>query len=334
MNDEEATGRAKGGHARAAALSPEERKAIGRKAALARWGEQLPTALFGSPDKPVKIGNVQLQCYVLDDETRVLTQAEFLEALGRHRKANVRQEGGEEPMPPILQGKAINPFISNELLEKSRPVQFMLPSGGRASGYRAEILPMVCEVYLQARDAGALPPNQQHVARQAEILIRGLAKVGIIALVDEATGFQNVRARRALEEILEEFISEELRKWAKTFPDEFYREMFRLKGWPYKPWSVKRPGVIGKYTNNLVYERLAPGVLDELRRKNPRTPSGNRRHRHFQWLTEDVGDPRLREHLAAVIALMRASGDWTGFLRSMDRALPRYNQTIEMPLDD
>jgi hypothetical protein len=272
---------------------------------------------------------------VLDDEaeTRVLTQASFLEAIGRHRKANTRSDG-EEDMPPILQGKALKPFISKELLEKSRPVKFRPSTGGVASGYRADLLPMVCEVYLQARDAKALPHNQLHVAKQAEIVMRALAHVGIIALVDEATGFQDVRARNALEQILETFISEELRKWAKTFPDEFYREIFRLRKWPYKPWLVKRPGVIGKWTNDLVYDRLAPGVLDELRNKNPKLPTGFRRHRHFQWLTADVGDPRLREHLWATIALMKASNTWDQFMRAINRALPRYGQTIEMALDD
>jgi hypothetical protein len=324
-----------GALARANALTSEEKRRIAQKAASARWNKNVPEAVYGSADKPLVIGGHQVQAYVLDDETRVLTQASFLEALGRHRKANVRKEGGEERIPAILQGKAIKPFISADLLEKSRPIQFRLESGGLASGYRAEILPMVCEVYLRARDAGVLPPNQKHVAVQAEILIRALAHVGIIALVDEATGYQDFRARSALNEILEQFISEELRKWAKTFPDEFYRQMFRLRGWEFQARSIKqRPGVVGTYTNNIVYERLAPGVLDELRRKNPKLPSGNRRHKHFQWLTEDVGDPRLREHLASVITLMKASSRWDQFMRLLDRSLPRFGQTGELPLDD
>jgi len=187
MRDE---AKARGGHARAIALSSSDRSAIAKKAALARWKSDVPEAMYGSPDRPIVLGGRELQCFVLDDETRVLTQATFLEALGRHRKANVRNEGGEERLPAILQGKAINPFIEKDLIEKSRPIQFRLSTGGLASGYRAEILPMVCEVYLRARDANALPANQKHVAVQAEILMRALAHVGIIALVDEATGYQ------------------------------------------------------------------------------------------------------------------------------------------------
>ncbi|MFA7638486.1 MAG: P63C domain-containing protein [Parvibaculum sp.] len=329
------TAQAAGGDARAKALSPQVRSNIARKAASARWGKSMPEAIYGSPEKPLLIGGREIQAYVLDDETRVISQATFLEAIGRHRKANVRNEGGEERTPPILQGKAIKPFISQELLEKSRPIQFRMNGGALASGYRAEILPMVCEVYLRARDAGALPPNQRHVAVQAEILIRALAHVGIIALVDEVTGYQDVRARTALNEILEQFISEELRKWAKTFPDEFYKQMFRLRDWKFTSASIKkRPGVVGKYTNDIVYERLAPGVLDELKAKNPKLSTGRRKHKHFQWLTEDVGDPRLREHLASVITLMKASNNWDQFKRMLDRALPPFGRTGQLPLDD
>jgi hypothetical protein len=323
--------------ARAEALTDAEKSSIARKAAAARWNAHMPEAIYGSPDKPLLIGGKEIQCYVLDNETRVLTQASFLEALGRHRKANVRSEEdeGEERLPAILQGKTIRPFISNELLDKSRPIQFRMESGTLASGYRAEILPMVCEMYLTARDAGVLPTNQKHVAKQAEILIRALAHVGIIALVDEATGYQNIRARTALNEILEQFIAEELRKWTKTFPDEFYQQIFRLKGWEFKPSSIKkRPGVVGKYTNNFVYDRLAPGVLDELKKKNPKLPSGGRKHKHFQWLTEDVGDPRLREHLASVITLMRASSNWDQFVRMLDRSLPKFGSTGQLALGD
>lgn len=327
--------KAEAARARAEALSPEKRREIAKRAALARWNKDVPAVVYGSADKPLMIGGTEVQAYVLDDETRVLTQASFLEALGRHRKANVRNEGGEERIPPILQGKSINPFITKEIMEKSRPIQFRLESGGIASGYRAEILPMVCEVYLKARDAGVLPANQRHVAVQAEILIRALAHVGIIALVDEATGFQDYRTRTALNEILEQFIAEELRKWTKIFPDEFYKQMFRLKGWDFTGGSIrKRPGVVGIYTNNIVYERLAPGILDELKKKNPKVSSGRRKHKHFQWLTEDVGDPRLREHLASTITLMKASSTWDQFIRLLDRALPRFGHTGQLPLDD
>lgn len=256
----------------------------------------------------------------------MLSQADFLVALGRHRKANVRKEGGEERIPAILQGKAINPFISKEILEKSRPIRFQTPNGSRASGYRADLLPDVCEVYLKARDAGVLPRNQDHVAKQAEILIRGLANIGIIALVDEATGYQDLRARDALARILEAFVSKEIRKWVKTFPVEFYKELCRLRGLQFAPGTtVKRPSYFGHLTNDLVYARLAPGVLAELKRKNPTIRPGYRKHKFFQWLTDDIGDPSLRQHLWSLITLMRAFDEWDDFYRALDRSLPKFS---------
>ena len=47
-----------------------------------------------------------------------------------------------------------------------------------------------------------------------------------------------------------------------------------------------------------------------------------------------VGHPKLKEHLAAVAALMRAAPNWESFKRSLNRALPKLNETIELPLDD
>lgn len=335
MELEERKGKSKGGMVRAERLSAEERQAIARKAARARWDDGITEAIAGSPDQPLRIGDVELECYVLEDDTRVLTQATFLQALGRHRKANVRRsEGNEEPLPAILQGKAIRPFISDEIREKSRPINFRLPTGQRASGYNAEVLPAVCEVYLQARDAETLPANQQHVAKQAEILMRGLAHVGIIALVDEATGFQDLRARNALAKILEAFIDKELQAWVQTFPDDFYRELFRLRDVDYPQSSVRRPQYFGHLTNDIVYKRLAPGVLEELKRVTPRDDVGRRKHKYFQRLTSNVGYPKLREHLGSVVTIMKLSKDWRDFSIKLDQLHPRVGDTIPLPLDD
>lgn len=324
-------GKAKGGIARAQRLSAEERREIARRAAMARWNDELPQAVCGSPDRPLRIADIEIQCYVLGNGTRLLSQAGFLEALGRHRKANVRREG-ESRLPAILQGKAINQFITPEIIEQSQPIAFRTPHGVRASGYKADLLPKVCEIYLKANDAGALPKNQEHVAKQAEILIRGLATVGIIALVDEATGYQELRAKNALAHFLEQFIAKELQAWVQTFPDDFYRELFRLRGLRYPEDPVKRPQYFGILTNDLVYNRLAPGVLDELKRITPRTERGNRKHKYFQRLTANLGYPKLREHLGSVVTMMKLSAGWHDFTDKLNRIHPKYNHTLALPL--
>ena len=102
-----------------------------------------------------------------------------------------------------------------------------------AIGYKADLLHLVCKVFLDAKEAGVLRPNQLHIAEKCRGLLHGFATTGITALVDEATGYQDVRARHALAKILEAFIAKELRKWVKTFPADFYKEMFRLRNIPY-----------------------------------------------------------------------------------------------------
>lgn len=329
-------GASKGGKARASKLSPEERKAIATRAAASRWGgRDEPLAVCGSPDRPLRIGPTEIEAYVLDDGTRVLSQRQFLEALGRHPKANVRREGAEEQLPPILQGKSIKPFIDEGLIAKSRPIKFRTPSGGLASGYRAELLPDVCEVYLKAREAGTLNRQQYHVAKKAEILIRGLANVGIIALVDEATGYQEVRAKDALTKILEAFIAKELQAYIDAFPSSFYQELFRLRGLAYPQDSVKRPQYFGCLTNDIVYKRLAPGVLNELKRITPRRPtSGTLKHKYYQRLTSNLGFPKLKEHLGSVVAIMKLSTNWADFIDKLDRLHPRYGETRKLNFPD
>lgn len=328
----EASGKSKGGRTRAERLTKEERSDIARKAAKARWTEDLPKAVCGSWDSPLRVADIEIECYVLEDGTRVLTQAGFLEALGRHRKARVRYDNHVERVPAIIQGKGIASFITKEILEKTMPVIFRTPHGGRAYGYRAESLPLVCEIYLKAREANKLPRNQEHVAKQAEILVRGLAHVGIIALVDEATGYQEVRTRDALSRILEAFIAKELQAWVQTFPDDYYRELFRLRGLKYPTDTVKRPQYFGTLTNDVVYRRLAPGVLKELKSVTLRSESGRPKHKLFQRLTANIGYPKLREHLGSTVAIMKLSKNWDDFYEKLNQIHPRYEDTMRLPL--
>lgn len=289
--------------------------------------------IAGAPDKPLVIGDIEIPCYVLEDETRVLSQGGFLTAIGRSRTPKAGTGGMSNIEPFFLRAEKLKPFIPPELTTSATPIIFRLDSGQRTVGYNARLLPQVCDVYLEARAAGALLPSQRHIGERAEILMRGLATVGIISLVDEATGYQRIRERRALATILEQFIAKELQSWTRTFPYEFYEQIFHLRGWP-GPNGAKRPSVIGHYTNDIVYARLAPGVLDELKRRNPSQPSGRRKNRHHQWFTPDLGHPKLKEHLAAVIALMRAAPNWVGFQRSLNRAFPKLGDTIPLPIDE
>src|SRR5262249_3441460 len=116
--------------------------------------------------------------------------------------------------------------------------------------------------------------------------------------------------------------SNSVRPFQCRIPDDFYKEMFRLMGWQYHPMTMKRPGYVGKLTNQWIYEKLPPGVLDELRRRNPRNERGRRSHCHHQFLTDDIGNPHLEKQLAVVVSLMRASANRQEFLRLFRRGFP------------
>lgn len=289
-----------GGMARAISLSTERRAEIARRAAEARWAS--PQAAY---EGDLHIGELTLPSAVLQDGRRVLTSRAFLTALGRPWKGTYQKSD----RPNFIDARNLEDFITEELRECLNPIEYRNLRGQKVEGYRAELLPLVCDVYLRAREQGSvLTENQKKVAKQAEILVRSLSKVGIIGLVDEATGYQSVRARDELQRILAAYISEELLPWAKRFPDSFYEQIHRVWGWPYAPGNHRRTAFIGRLTNWLIYEQLPPGVLDELRRKNPKSPAtGRRRTTHHQHLTEEVGHPSLEKQITSVTTLLRAT---------------------------
>jgi len=325
---EQETKQSLGGKKRAESLTEWQRKEIASKAAVARWTEDanLPKAEYGGE---IVIGNLRIPCAVLDNGKRVVSENGITTALlgsrsGASKRLKKASEADGAPLPIFLAPGQLKPFISNELI--NGPLKQIVYKDGRKKvvGYGAEILPAVCDVWLKAREAGALQNQQKQKALKAEILMRGLAHIGVIALVDEATGYQDFRDRQALQQILEEFIAKELQPWVKTFPDDYYENLFRLKAWNYKPLDTSRPGVVGRYTNNLIYERLAPGVLKELKRITPKNTSGRRKHKFFQKLTPETGHPKLKEHISNIVVLMKVNDDWEVFMGMVDKALPKY----------
>lgn len=332
MNDEAVpTGRAKGGHARAEKLTPERRSEIARQGASARYGERLPQATHSGM---LSIGGIELPCYVLENGDRILSTRGVMKSLNRSWRG--RKYGGTE-LPVFLEAKNLKPFIGNDLGLVLTAIDFKTETGMRAEGFRAAILPTVCDIYLQARQHGALTGSQESIAQQCEILVRSLATIGIVALVDEATGFQNVRPQDALQQYLEKIIRKELAVWAKKFPDEFYENIYKLRGWPWAGMSKNRYSAVAGYTRDLIYERMAPGLLKELEQKTPKDEKGNRDNKLHQWLTEDIGDPMLASHMQSILTLQRlaiANGwGWQKFMNMVDQIMQRKGHTLEMPFN-
>lgn len=329
---EPTTGNARGGRARQASMTPEQRKEAARKAALAKAEiAKLPRATHGGEDHPLKIGEIEIPCYVLEDGRRVLAQRGMVTALGMSRGGS--SKGGGDRLAHFVTGKALEPFIGADLRAViESPIQFKTPAGTVANAYDAQILADICDAVLTARANDKLQQQQSHIAQRCEVLMRGFARVGIIALVDEATGYQKDRAKDALARILEAYIAKELQPWVKTFDSRFYEGMFRLRGLPYPPETRNlRPQYFGKLTNDIVYSRLAPGVLEALKKEGAAAEKKGKLHQH---LTAGYGRQELLKHLGSVTTMMLLSSDWPDFMTKLNRICPRIGTNYEMALEE
>lgn len=327
-------GAAKGGRARASVLTPEQRSAIARDAVRARWMKagrlkdfveektsspselseatvELPHSMFQGK---LRIGDLQLDCHVLNDERRVFTQGEMVRAL----------TGGTESSNLARYLRA-NPLIDEDL--SGGPIRFQIPGNPQlALGSEATLLIEICERYLDARAQGLLRSNQAHLARQAEIIVRSCAKLGIIALIDEATGYQKVRAKNALQVKIQAFIADELQEWALMFPEEFWLELARLEGVHYSPRS--RPLRWGKYIMLFVYDAIDGDIGKELRKKNPQ-PRFLRNH--HQWLKK-FGRDKVHDQIERVITIMKLCNNMDDFREKFARV---FNKSpIQLSLFD
>lgn len=270
----------------------------------------------------------------------MVNESNFMAALGMYRSGalSVRRKQMEDgaQIPLSLAHKNLKPYIARHLGSVHyKPEQYRTLRGGTAIAITGEVIPKICEIWMDADRDGVLGKTQKLIAAQAEIWLRSLAHVGIVALIDEATGYQAIRPQQALQAYLEKLIAKELAAWAKKFPDEFYQNIYRLKGWPWPGMGKNRYSVVAHYTANLVYERIAPGLLDELRRKSPPNEKGQRPNKLHQWLTEDIGNPMLAQHLYSLVMFQRLALSngygWNRFVKMVDRVHPRKGATLELP---
>lgn len=259
-----------------------------------------------------------IPCYVLDDGTRVISGRAMQNALKITNDSNKSEEqrpGGD--LARFLSSKWFKSLINNELnLEHFSPLT-CYKGEQKINGYEATTLVDLCNVMLDARKNGKTNTDRQKIiASQCEILIRAFAKVGIIALVDEATGYQFEREKDELQKILKAYISEELLAWEKRFPDEFYREIFRLNDWGFTVAQMKkgeRPGVIGTWTKKYIYSVLPRGVLQALLNRTPRNDKGKLKTQLHRSLTREQGIEHLNRQIISVVTLMNISDTWKQF---------------------
>ena len=332
-------GASKGGRARSEVLTPEQRREIAQKAVRTRWakakgipleevGQQVETILRQTnndskqhgPDTlligkesnkrislfkgDVHFGNITVPCHVLNDSNRVVAQREVIKAL-------TGQERPSGSITRIIGATNLFPYINADDIAK-KVIQYELSGPGHqmsAYGYEATLLIEVCEAFLKARDDGVLSNGQKKIARIADIILRACAKVGIIALIDEATGYDKFKRKHEYQLKLQAFIADDLQEWARMFPEEFWFELARLENIHYSPRS--RPLRWGKYVIAFVYAAVDKDVAQELKKRIPNPHFGQNLHQ----LLKEYGREKMTAQLNQVLGVMKTCQDMGDFRR-------------------
>jgi hypothetical protein len=266
-------------------------------------------------DGKITMGDIEIDCAVLEDGTQVINQASMLRLMGRKKipttftkEIIALREGGMQ-IPAFVAANNLIPFISKHLNAGSAPIKFIHPKYGKANGYRADIIPTIIKTYLGARIAGVLTKDQLPIASTLEIVSLGLVHVGIAALVNEACGIPS-SDKDFLQNILSKFIAHELQPWTRRFPPHFfasYKRMYNLSE------DDSLPLHVGTFINHKVYKELAPGILEELKKVNPKDEDGKRAHAHHQFLTPNKGVVELEKQLIKVCTIMNLSDNRKDF---------------------
>lgn len=290
------------------------------------------------------IWDVILDCAVLDDGTRILSTTSVFSAFWRSRKGWEIKKQKEfleflnekypnhtlRDIPPFLSSKAILNLLGEEGINSLQPIEY-LDNGKILKGYKCEILPEICSLYLDARRAGILD-IQDNIVNQAEILLSSFAKVGISALIDEVTGYQYSRKHDALRILLSQYIAEWIQKWLKRFPDEFFIELDKLYG-NSKTSSRARPQYYWKFINTHIYEPMERWYLKAELDKYNITDEWKRKARFHQWLT-DLWANQLTMQIGRVLGIMEMSKNIDVFKRHISKQKGLMIQESLFDIDD
>jgi hypothetical protein len=321
-------GAAKGGEARAEKLTAAERSAIARKAVQTRWASkknkgseqvievdksELPTATYKGV---LNLMDLEIPCYVLSTGQRVIGRTAATEMLSGFK--------GQGDLEGYIRSQNLKPFLEFESIV-DRMISFRLPEveqlGREVKGLPADLLIEICRGLVHALEVSQrqesdlkLTPRQISMAIRSSMFLVSCAKVGLDALIDEATGYQYHRERDALEVKLRAYLENEMRKWERTFPDELWIEFARLTNWHGSVTS--RPKYWGKLVMKLIYEYLDADVAQWLRDNAPRPRHGQNYH---QWLTSQYGLRKLIEHIWMVVGIAKTCHDMEELKQKMEQ---------------
>ena len=278
-------------------------------------------AEYGSNKTPLKLGDLEIPCYVLEDGRRVLSGRGIDKILSNDSDNN---------LPVITTRHFFKSAKFTELFDKKlvnklkNPLKFYQSNGLNTNGYEATLFIDLCNNFIDLFEQNKIGKEFKNVVKNCLIIVRAVSKVGIVALIDEATGYQYDRKYDALRILLEQYIQEEARKWIKEFPNEFFTQLDKLYNNP-KTTSRNRPMYYGKFINEYIYKPLENvKVLTELKEINPtiknKKGKGHRKNRHHQHMTEKIGLNQLRAQIFITLGLMRVATSIKKFKELFNRS--------------
>ena len=255
-----------------------------------------PDSPFAKHSGTLSLGFQNVDCYVLDTEQRVISMRATVKAIANDDNGDLSKYIGV---------RTLQPYISQDLIN-TQLIEFTIPGNpNKSKGITAETFLDICSAYVKALTSREpLTPKQHDIAVNCSILLSACAKTGLIALIDEATGYQYLREENALQVKIRAFISEELRDWEQTFPDELWEEFGRLTNW--QGSLQQRPKYWGKLVLELIYDAMDPDVAKYLKDNKPKPVHGRNYH---QWLSEDLGVRSLTVHINQIIGIAKTCKD-------------------------
>ncbi|WP_336046018.1 P63C domain-containing protein [Solibacillus ferritrahens] len=264
--------------------------------------------------------DINIECYVLENGERVFSLRGTARTMGL-------KGGGALALPRMLNANYIQDYLSEDLktwLEETSngKVQKIIPpeGGNNFHAFKATLLVDLSDAFYRAKNDGIFDKPgmsyQKELADRLYNITLAFSKVGINALIDEITGYQDIREKNALQKLLDLYVEELFRPWERKFPEEFYKEIYRLKGWEYTG-SSQRPHTVAKITNEFIYSFLPDDVMREVRERK------SKNEKIHQWLSSEVGLNHLEKQITSTTTLMRASDSWEEFEKLFNRSFNR-----------
>ncbi len=294
----------------------------------------LPKALCTGEDT---FNGIKLVAAILDDDdrTHLFSERSLANAFGFKGSATYweKRKAGAAVLPSYLSNSLLKDYITADLVDKlAAAVSYLSTSKIVATGVEATALPLICDVFVRAGNANPSNDALRIAGERAYKIILAFSQFGVLKYVEQITGYRYTDEGTIITNELKEWgVSPTILDWQREFQIDFYRNIYRLKNWPFNPNTVKRTQVIGTYTNQYVYNYLPNDVFKWIKENTPKSKSGNYTKRLFQSLDEKRGKELLRNQLVAVTTMLKLARSWQEFKDLFARSLGQTQIDFEEP---